>query len=98
MPFVFRAFLLTLVFALNDLSHSIGVFWGGTTSKEPQRVGQVWGDLLQLFNSGKLQPVVMQPVYQGLEQVVQALQDLQDRKTWGKAVVRIRDPPSNSKL
>jgi hypothetical protein len=38
-------------------------------------------------------------VYDGLDDVTQALADLEGRKTWGKAVIRVRrDPGERAKL
>lgn len=45
---------------------------------------------MTLFNEKKLIPSVFDKVYDGLEQVGQGLDDLEKRKTWGKAVVRVR--------
>lgn len=48
----------------------------------------------QVFNllaSKKLTPVTFEPVYEGLEQVPRGLVDIDERRTWGKGVVRVRD-------
>ncbi|KAK4685609.1 NADPH:quinone reductase, partial [Tremellales sp. Uapishka_1] len=68
-----------------------GLFWGATATKDPPRVAKVVKEVLGLIASGKLVPQVYDPVYVGLEEVPKGLQELEGRKTWGKAVVRIRE-------
>ena len=46
---------------------------------------------MRLFSERKLVPAVFDKVYDGLEEVAQGLDDLEKRRTWGKAVVRVRD-------
>jgi NADPH2:quinone reductase len=58
--------------------------------KDPQRAQQVVKEVLQLLGSGKIVPAIYEPVYDGLELVGKGLDDLDKRKTWGRAVVRIR--------
>jgi len=56
--------------------------------------------LLELIAQGRLKPAVFEKIYEGLESVPQGLKDLAERKTWGKAVVRVRpnDKKSQAKL
>ncbi|KAF8268474.1 hypothetical protein EI94DRAFT_1727604 [Lactarius quietus] len=68
----------------------IGIFWGSYAQKDPQHVRETWTELLELFASGRLKPVVYSGKYT-LETVVEGLQDLENRKTWGKAVARVRE-------
>lgn len=67
------------------------------TEHNPERVAEAWRELLELFASGRLKPVVYNAKYT-LETLTQALQDLEDRKTWGKAVVRVQEPPVQGRL
>lgn len=60
------------------------------TGKDPQRAQQVITEVLQLLGSGKIVPAIYEPVYDGLELVGKGLDDLDKRKTWGRAVVRVR--------
>jgi len=76
----------------------VGVHWGAYMKHEIPRVEQVWKELFQLFESGRLTAVVYDPPYHGLESLSGAMQDLENRKTWGKAVVRIREPEQQAKL
>lgn len=56
--------------------------------------------MLELLKSGKVVPAIYEPVYDGLETVGQGLDDLDKRKVWGRAVVRVRseDKPERSRL
>ena len=45
---------------------------------------------MRLFKEKKLDPAVFDKVYDGLEYVSEGLDDLEKRKTWGKAIVRVR--------
>ncbi|KAK0529090.1 hypothetical protein OC834_000453 [Tilletia horrida] len=67
-----------------------GVHWGRYIREEPDKAFETWGALLDWFGSGEIKPVIFDPIYEGLESVPRALGDLAQRKTWGKAVVRIR--------
>ncbi|CAO1634696.1 unnamed protein product [Jaminaea pallidilutea] len=68
-----------------------GVFWGQYAVKEMGRVIECWSALLEMFAEKKVQPTIYNKQYKGLESLAEALQDLSQRKTWGKAVVRVRD-------
>jgi NADPH2:quinone reductase len=59
-------------------------------------VTQVWAELLALLASGRVRPVVYERVYT-LETLVQGLDDLEKRRTWGKAIVRVRDAEDREK-
>jgi NADPH2:quinone reductase len=39
----------------------------------------------------QLDPVTFEPIYHGLDSVSSGLVDIEKRKTWGKAVVRVRN-------
>jgi NADPH2:quinone reductase len=59
------------------------------SENEPARAVQVWTELLGLLGAGRVRPVVYNQVYT-LENLIQGLKDLEDRKTWGKAIVQVR--------
>lgn len=63
---------------------------------EPARAVQVWKELLELMNTNRVRPVVFDRVYT-LETLVQGLDDLEKRQTWGKAVVRVQDEEEKEK-
>jgi len=68
----------------------VGIHWGAYTQKEPSRVPEVWKALLALFASGEAKPVVYTELF-SLERLTDGLSALEQRKTWGKAVARVRD-------
>ncbi|KAF9181368.1 hypothetical protein BGZ51_005506 [Haplosporangium sp. Z 767] len=77
----------------------VGVHWGAYAKHDLATVAQVWTELLDLFEKGKLVPVVYEKIYQGLGSVKTGLNDLVARKTYGKAVVAIGGvAPTSSKL
>ena len=59
----------------------------GRRDKEHTRV--CWEGVERLVNEGNLKPVVYR-TYKGLESVGQAMQDLYERKVWGKALVQVQ--------
>ena len=67
------------------------------TVKNPKRVREVWAELFALIASRQLKPLVYDGRYT-LGTLTRGLQDLEDRKTWGKVVVRVRDPATGAKL
>ncbi|KAI0259110.1 NAD-P-binding protein [Gloeopeniophorella convolvens] len=75
----------------------VGIFWGSYTSKGPRRFAEVWQELLALLASGKLKPVLFSGEYT-LDTLGKGLDDLEHRRTWGKAVVRVREQPQPGKL
>ncbi|KEP55422.1 zinc containing alcohol dehydrogenase [Rhizoctonia solani 123E] len=76
----------------------VGVHWGAYMKNDVGHVPSVWKALFELFESGKVKPVVFSEVYQGLEQVSAGLEALEQRKTWGKAIVQIESGPKFAKL
>ncbi|MBA3471209.1 MAG: NADPH:quinone oxidoreductase family protein [Herpetosiphonaceae bacterium] len=63
----------------------VGVFWGEFTVREPQRNQQELQQLLGWLQSGQLKPHISATY--PLERAVEALNDLQQRRVIGKAVV-----------
>jgi NADPH2:quinone reductase len=82
--------------------HMYSFFLTGFTAtpfpeNEPTHVSEVWTELLALFASGRLKPVVFNGRYT-LGTLTQGLQDLENRKTWGKVVVHVRESSARGKL
>jgi len=46
---------------------------------------------MKLVEDGKIRPVIYKEDYWGLETVSRALEDVRERKTWGRAVIRISE-------
>jgi NADPH2:quinone reductase len=63
---------------------------GAYARNEAEMVGQVWKELLALFESGKVRGTVFDKVFDGLESVPEGLRALGARETWGKAVVKVK--------
>ncbi|KAF8608812.1 NAD(P)-binding protein [Ceratobasidium sp. AG-I] len=76
----------------------VGVHWGAYMKNDIAHVPSVWNALFELFESGRVKPVVFSQVYQGLEQVSDGLHALEQRETWGKAVVQVKPEPTLAKL
>ncbi|KAH9917878.1 alcohol dehydrogenase [Epithele typhae] len=74
----------------------VGIHWGAYTKIEPSRVPVVWKELLDLFASGRAKPVVYSETYP-LERLADGLAALEQRKTWGKVIVHVRDASSGPK-
>ena len=65
----------------------VGVHWGASVARRPESVREQVGAVLDLVAAGQVNPPLYPPY--PFEQAAQALQDLADRKTWGKAVVTL---------
>ena len=63
----------------------VGVFWGAARSKEPEVFKQMTQELEAHAASGDLRPLVSRRY--ALEEVPQALEDLEQRRTTGRSVV-----------
>ena len=66
-----------------------------TPEYEPERIPIVWSDIIDLLESGRVRPVIYPEVYP-LERLADGLAAIESRKTWGKAVVRVREPDDAS--
>ncbi|KAF9566754.1 alcohol dehydrogenase [Agrocybe pediades] len=75
----------------------LGLHWGAYIQKEPPRVPVVWHDILSMIGSGRVKPVIFSEVYK-LDRIVDGLAAIETRKTWGKAVVRVREEVQGAKL
>lgn len=65
----------------------VGVHWGASLGKNPQSLNEQMQSVLELAETGDVDPLIFPPYeYQN---GAQAIQDLADRKTWGKVVVRV---------
>jgi NADPH2:quinone reductase len=63
----------------------VGVDWGAWTGRDPEGNRALLAELMELAGSGALSPV--EPQARPLDDVVQVLSDLQDRKVAGKVVL-----------
>ncbi len=74
--------------ALLKSSSIVGVFWGAWLMKDPGANEQNFVELFEMFEQGKLNPLVTQ-IY-ALDQVTQALNLFIDRKAVGKVVMQMQ--------
>ena len=65
-----------------------GAAWGAYLMSNPSYVQEQWAELMPLMKTGAIKPPIGK-VYQ-FEEYAQALIDMDDRKTLGKSVVRVR--------
>ncbi|KAH9858599.1 alcohol dehydrogenase [Lenzites betulinus] len=75
----------------------VGIHWGAYTKFEPSRVQEVWQALLELFSSGRAKPIVYPQTF-SLERLADGLVALEQRKTWGKVIVHVRESDVKPKL
>ena len=59
--------------------------------KDPKRAFEIQHAVAKLLADKKLDPVTFEPIYEGLESVSRGLADIEGRRTWGKAVARVRN-------
>jgi len=65
----------------------VGVHWGASLMRDPNAVGRQLSEVFALAESGLVAPPLYPPF--SFEDAAQALQDLADRKVYGKAVVEL---------
>lgn len=65
----------------------VGVHWGASLARRPEALGEQLGAVLDLTVSGHVDPPLYPP-YQFADAAT-ALQDLAERRTWGKVVVTV---------
>jgi NADPH2:quinone reductase len=65
----------------------VGVHWGASLARRPDSLGEQMSAVLALAVTGEVDPPLYPPF--AFEDAAQGLQDLADRKTWGKAVVAL---------
>jgi NADPH2:quinone reductase len=65
----------------------VGVHWGASVMRDPSSVQRQLAAVFELVGRGDFTPPLYPPF--AFEEAAAALQDLADRKTWGKAVVRV---------
>ena len=63
----------------------VGVHWGASLGRDPESLTRQMGEVLKLAEAGPVDPLIFEPY--SFENGAQAVQDLADRKTWGKVIV-----------
>lgn len=67
----------------------VGLNWGAYRDRRSPLVADVHRDLCRLHREGAISPIVYRTY--AFEELVEALSDLQDRRSYGKLVVRVGD-------
>ena len=63
----------------------VGLHWGSYRYNNPAKIEQGWNDLMELFKTGMLKPVIGGRFH--MEQVADAMEFLASRKAVGKIVL-----------
>ena len=63
----------------------VGVHWGASLARDPARLPTAAARLLAMAGAGEIDPLLYPPY--SMDDGAQALQDLADRRTWGKTIV-----------
>jgi len=84
--------LATNLILLKNIS-IVGIHWGAYAKMEPQHMPVVWKDLLELLSSGRVTPINYSEIFT-LDNLAEGLNAIEQRRTWGKAIVRIQEPPA----
>jgi hypothetical protein len=76
--------------SLNNPAH-VKQRFGEHRRRNPDEVAKIWADFDRMVATGAITPVVYKEQYRDLESIVKALEDMEARKVWGRAVVTISD-------
>ncbi|KAJ7647303.1 NAD(P)-binding protein [Roridomyces roridus] len=76
----------------------VGIHWGAYAIHEPKRLQEVYKILLDLLGSGRVPPPVIYQERFTLERLSEGLGALEGRKTWGKAIVKVKEEVEKAKL
>lgn len=82
---------MTFFFLLSSFANLMHKRYGETLRRSPEEDKLLWHGLQPLIDAGRIVPVVYDTIYHGLECVPRALNDLNTRKVWGKAVITVDD-------
>ncbi|KAF2741982.1 zeta-crystallin [Sporormia fimetaria CBS 119925] len=69
----------------------VGYRFGEDGRRDPEKTKQAWKGFMGLVEAGKIRPVIYSGEYKGLESLPRALEDLKERKAWGRSVLRISE-------
>jgi NADPH2:quinone reductase len=65
----------------------VGVHWGASLARDPDSLNQQMASVLGLAATGAVDPLIFPPYL--FDDAARAIQDLAERKTWGKVVVQV---------
>jgi len=69
----------------------VGLHWPAYDTFDASRVPEVWNALFTMWETKKAVPIMYSEVFRGLEGIAKGLKAIEDRETWGKVSVRLRD-------
>lgn len=75
----------------------VGYRFGESGRRYPELLEEIWRGYLSMLETGKLKPMLYGR-YEGLQDVGRALKDLQDRKVYGKIVIKVAEPQVANRL
>ncbi|KAH8682608.1 hypothetical protein BX600DRAFT_544949 [Xylariales sp. PMI_506] len=67
----------------------VGYRFGESDRRDPSETAQIWKELWPLIEDGKIRPTMFDHEYKGLHSVATALEDINARKVWGKAIIQV---------
>lgn len=67
----------------------LGYRYGESGRRDPKHTAECWRGIEELLSQGKMKPLIYK-VHKGLDKVGDGLQELYERKVWGKAIVEVR--------
>ncbi|ETN45504.1 uncharacterized protein HMPREF1541_09336 [Cyphellophora europaea CBS 101466] len=67
----------------------LGYRYGESGRRDPKHTAECWRGTEELLSKKKMKPLIYK-AHQGLDKVGEGLQELYERKVWGKAVVEIK--------
>lgn len=65
----------------------VGVHWGASLGRDPESINRQMHSILELAGTGEVDPLIYPPY--GFDDGARAIQDLAERKTWGKVIVQV---------
>ena len=65
----------------------VGVHWGASLARDPESLGRQMEAVLELAGTGAVDPLIYPPY--AFADAARAIQDLAERKTWGKVIVQV---------
>ncbi|KAJ6499270.1 NAD(P)-binding protein [Mycena sanguinolenta] len=69
----------------------VGIHWGAYQVNEPDHMPTVYKTFLDLLTSGRVTPPAVYKDTYSLDNLADGLHALETRKTWGKAVVKVKE-------
>ncbi|MEM7285617.1 MAG: NADPH:quinone oxidoreductase family protein [Actinomycetota bacterium] len=65
----------------------VGVHWGASLGRDPESINRQMHSILELAGTGAVDPLIYPPY--AFEDGARSIQDMAERKTWGKVIVQV---------